>query len=151
LAIGNLLTVLYDRLVWAERLVAVVAVAAVAVSGCSWLFVSTPPSVTPPPTVPLSCTESRAAPVLDTIVAVPYAAMAFAGAAVMTDSDDDVDEAIGTALLISGAIPALVYGLSAAYGYRHTRRCRDMKARQWQNSFQQPAPQRQGPTWDDPP
>jgi len=113
-----------------------------------------PPNPPPPAHVPIYCTESRAAPVLDVIVAVPNGIIALAGLAILgsDNTDDPTSDAIGdifgTMLLVGGGLTALVYGLSARSGFNSSGRCREL---QNQRRYQQWQPAPAGPGWNRPP
>jgi hypothetical protein len=131
--------------------VAVVVSLALASHGCSWLFVEGPPRVAPPPQFPLDCTTSRAAPVIDTIIAAPHALLAVVGVAAMSDADSDsetdgIAHVLGGLIFLYGLSVTLVYGLSAHSGYRDTRRCRELEAQR----LRQPVPPAPAPTWGPP-
>jgi hypothetical protein len=96
-------------------------VAATAV-GCS-LFVSGPPA--PPRPKQYCCTESRVAPVLDTVAAV--------SAVLVAAMVSVVDEDAGTPVLIVAA----GYGAAAYGGYQRTGRCRAARAEERSNSARQ--------------
>lgn len=133
---------------------AVTVTVVLSAASCSWIFVDSPPSHQPPAGTPVYCTTSRAMPVLDVIIAVPNALVALIGVAIVADGDDgtendEIADAIGTGFIISGGIPAALYGASAYSGFKKTRKCREMQRR----VYQQPAP-RPGPQpnpWDVPP
>lgn len=100
-------------------------------SGCSFVFVSGPPS-NHAQLASFSCSESRVAPVLDTIMAV-LQALNFVYAASIDDQqwDDnyDGDPPIGRGTVIPlYAAAALLATGSAYYGYKRTGDCRDAKA-----------------------
>ncbi len=108
-----------------------------------------PPDPPPPAHVPIDCTESNAAPVLDLLVAVPNGLIALVGLAILSEGDDEISEAIGSTLLIIGGLTALLYGLSARSGFDSSARCREL---QNQRRYQQWHPAPQGPPgWNQPP
>src|SRR3990172_1451805 len=96
---------------------AIAMCAALASSACSAMCVVGPP---PPRLAPYDCTESRVAPVLDTIGAID--------AVMMAGMIEPIAEDAATAWLIIGTI----YGVSAYGGYGRTRRCRAARAEQRQ-------------------
>lgn len=109
------------------------ALALMALGGCSWAFVHKAP--TPP--IPLepfaTCTESVAAPILDTVGAASMLAVAAGGGFVLSLTCLDWNQTghcPTAALAAIGALPgaalAVVYGFSAWYGYRHTAACREL-------------------------
>lgn len=99
-------------------------------TGCSFLFVNGPPPRREEQ-VAFDCTESRAAPVLDTIFAILQGAN-FAFAAASSDEqwaenyngDPPLERTAAVPLYIAGA---LLFTGSAYYGYTNTRECRDAK------------------------
>ena len=90
-------------------------------SGCSWAFVQKAPDPVMAPNYPVSCTDSKAAPVLDTICAGYFVANGL----VWAGSDDETNK--GTGIAVSAALLALC-GLSAINGYGATSRCEQVKS-----------------------
>jgi len=108
-----------------------VAVAVMWLSGCSFIFVSGPP--TNHEQLPyFSCSESRAAPVVDTILAA-LQALNLATAASVSDQQWS-DNFNGDPPFSRGAAVPLYVGTtlftaaSAYYGYKNTGDCREAKA-----------------------
>jgi len=98
-----------------------VAVFAVSGSGCSLAFVQKAPEPVMAPNYPVACTDSRAAPVLDSICAGYFVANGL----VWANSDDTENR--GNGIAISAAFLALC-GLSAINGYRAVDRCEQVKS-----------------------
>jgi hypothetical protein len=99
----------------------VAAVFALSGSGCSWAFVQKAPDPVMAPTYPISCTDSKAAPVLDTICAGYFVANGL----VWAGSDDEANK--GTGVAVSAGFLALC-ALSAMHGYGATSRCEQVKS-----------------------
>ena len=134
-----------------------VVISSLSLASCSWMFVTPPPS-TPPRSGAVRCTETRAAPVFDTIIAVPSVLVALAGVSILADdnetTNDEIGDVFGVLFLIGGGVPAALFGTSAIYGYTRTSRCRDMRAQggQPQNApAPQPAPAPGPGPWGTPP
>lgn len=93
----------------------VVLTLAVALSGCSFLFLDKAP---PPPVwdnVQWSdCTHSSFLPGIDTTIAV----LNGLGTAILLSGNGS------TSAIVGGVIDTLLYGASAMYGFKHTDRCR---------------------------
>jgi hypothetical protein len=98
--------------------------------GCSWLTVTKAPDNPGPP--PVACTQTPAAPIVDTVVATAFtiAAAAFLGAYLGEKYNDRRGPLDDIVVDITGA-NAAVYGatgilstVSAISGYTHTARCR---------------------------
>lgn len=110
------------------------AAALVATCGCSLVSVRRPP---PPPLVPdapLECTQSRVAPVLDTVgaIAVPLVGLGLwlvctYTASMQSWSSDPVNLQCGS-LLWGTALSTAAYTGSAVYGYQATGSCRRLAA-----------------------
>lgn len=90
-------------------------------SGCSLAFVQRAPDPVLAPTYPISCTDAKAAPVLDAICAGYFVANGLAWAA----SNDTANK--GTGIGVSVALLALC-GLSAVNGFQNTSRCEQVKS-----------------------
>jgi len=105
----------------------------VATGGCSWIAVTRPPPRPVDPAPPVLCTQSVAAPVVDTIVGV---AAVGAGATVTW---------LSTTCLMPGSCPTstggvvagaalialgVVEGVSAGFGYAWTAECRELSGLQ---------------------
>jgi len=127
------------RACWAG-LVAAVAVAAASQAGCSWAFMTRPPQTPVAAELPLTCTESRAAPVLDTAGAAFMATLGIAGAAAVADFGQAFagSPCVGACIagmavvLVPTLAAATVYGFSAAHGYSGAGRCEDLRS--WQGA-----------------
>ncbi len=105
------------------------AIIGMTVPGCSLITVRGPPKDPPPQ---MECTESGVAPMLDTIVAVVGAALAVSIATEKCTSTEfmgclghDTSQGAATATVGVGAV---VYAISAGYGYWKTARCRTATA-----------------------
>ncbi len=86
----------------------------VAASGCSWIFVKPPPPQDVWPRVGWAeCSDSKVAPVLDTI----FAASGVIGAVQTSDSTARLSSLLGAGL----------WGLSAWYGYSNTAKCAEFQ------------------------
>ncbi|HSR95688.1 MAG TPA: hypothetical protein VLM79_01405 [Kofleriaceae bacterium] len=107
-----------------------IVLALVLLSGCSFVFVSGPPANHEQ--LPyVSCTESRVAPVLDTIFTVLQSLNVIYAASVSDDRwaenyDGDPPIARSTAIPLY-AVGALLGAGAAYYGYSRTAACRDAK------------------------
>ena len=102
-------------------------------SGCSWALVQKPPERPLAPDRPVACTESVAAPVLDTVGAAAMVGLAVGMGTVLSYACIDWSQppscprgAFAAMGALPGAIGAVVYGFSAWYGYRHTASCREL-------------------------
>ena len=108
------------------RTAALAAACAVLTQGCSAIFVRSPArdSATEPP----SCTESRAAPMADALLAGVAATF---GAAGLTQTlnhcspSSDCAESFAPGLAVLGGVVLLTAGASAFYGFHQTKRCRE--------------------------
>lgn len=126
----------------ARRLLAAVLAAA---GGCSFVGVRRPPPSPVPPGAPIECTQSRAAPVLDTVgaVATPLIGLGTFGlctyiSAMQSWSSDPTRLSCGTVLWAT-AISTAAYTGSAVYGYHYTGDCRRLVEQQ-RVSMPQPRP-----------
>jgi hypothetical protein len=94
------------------------------IPGCAFLTVKPAPLVDPG-VRPVPCTQSRVAPLLDT---VPAVALLLLAAAALSDSNGD--EADLVAPIAGGAtLAALPFVISAVYGFSKTSDCAQMNAR----------------------
>jgi hypothetical protein len=108
------------------------SVAFVLLTGCSWVSVETvPDGLAPGPEV--RCTDSRAAPVIDTVLATSFgiigAGATAAGASQRGPADSsEVASGAGKGLALPiglGSLAlALLYGASSYYGFSRTLHCR---------------------------
>lgn len=101
--------------------------------GCSFVFVSGPPKGAPPTA---SCTESRIAPIADTVIAGGLIAGGIAGVASQskctpTSASDcsmfdysSTAQSVGAVALVGG----LVWAISAFRGFSDTSECRTLHA-----------------------
>jgi hypothetical protein len=83
------------------------------------------------------CTTGRAAPVVDTVLAVIYGA-ALASALGESASSSSSSSASVTTTAVTGGALALVFAASAATGYSKTGDCRDAKEELAQRLYKQP-------------
>jgi hypothetical protein len=118
---------------WSRGIAAILALAFLPNTGCSWLFVNKPyESIYA--TAPAECTSSVASPVIDTVAAGilaggGVAAVVYANRPANNPSDSFFSglNKVGTAggvVLVVAAVPLAV---SAAYGYATTSDCRELK------------------------
>ena len=105
------------------RRAALGAAFAVLAQGCSALFIRPPSSESmgDPP----QCTESRAAPVADTLVAVPAFILFGAALGPALTCSPNCGENAGPAVAILTGAALLVAGASAVHGFSATNRCRE--------------------------
>lgn len=102
-------------------------------SGCSWVFMTRPPSSPPGPGQPLECTSSRTAPVLDTICAGYFVANGIVWVAARSCDSAAPGEkcysssAKSTGVAVSAGLAALC-GISAVSGYGYSSRCQEMQS-----------------------
>lgn len=96
---------------------------ALALSGCSAIFVNKP-AAAPPPGVPLTCTDSRVAPGIDTSVFVLSLVGTIALAAQNCEEAGCIVQ-VGAAGALGGL--ALGYGISALWGHSAVSACRELK------------------------
>lgn len=106
--------------------------AALSMTGCSWIFMTKPPDSVAVPHLPVDCTTSRAAPVLDTICSGYFVVNGIVLLAVKDCANASFGEncansstKTGGALLSAGL--AVVCGVSAASGYGNAARCEQIK------------------------
>lgn len=100
--------------------------------GCSLVFVRGAPegAARYPPTVPVECTSSRWAPIVDTVFA-GLGGLATTMAAVAPESAFEGGASRGTVLGLYGAQAAL-YAASAIHGYSSTAECRELQQQRTQ-------------------
>ena len=79
----------------------------------------------------LTCSESRVAPIVDTVGAVWLGASTIA-LFVVANRDPEF-RVMALPALMTGA-GAVIFGFSAAYGYRETGRCRELRGSQTVNA-----------------
>ena len=97
---------------------------ALALSGCSAIFVNRPAGP-PPPGAPLTCTDSRVAPWIDTYVAVLSLVGTIAIAAKPCDKADF--GCLEKVLVVPLGGLAVGYGISALWGHDSVTTCRELK------------------------
>jgi hypothetical protein len=126
------------------RAVAAIGLCAVmALSSCSFFFVEgPPPKYARPKGYYFSCTESRALPTLDAVLAAGYAVMAVAVASMEDeefDSEDEDGRAVRQRMIITGVAWAAIFGGSSLIGFRRSSDCREAR---WEmfRELQQPQP-----------
>jgi len=108
--------------------VAVVALVALSLTGCSFLFVRGPGDpATRPPTVYPDCTSSMTWPIVDGALAAMYA---FGAVGMLTTdgfgastNDDEMEEAAIASMLF-----AIAAGAGSYIGYQRVSECRDARA-----------------------
>ncbi len=101
------------------------ALVLIATTGCSWIFVEGPPARPRPPEA--DCTDSKTAPVVDTVVSVVYGAAGVMGLLLMTapeGEDGGFVKALGAVFAIGGFGVALPFYFSARHGYQRVGECR---------------------------
>lgn len=113
-----------------HALVAIVIIAAFGTSACSWAFVRQPADTDPEEvTPPVDCTTSEAAPILDTIGAIPPALLTVGYTAILTQTvaqgGDRAGQRLGEFLLFGGLTAAPI--ASAVYGFKQTDRCQQFR------------------------
>lgn len=110
-----------------------IVVLAWSLSGCSWAFMNRAPEPVAAPNYPVDCTDSRAAPVLDTICSGYFVVNGlYFAAAQSCDSasfgETCVESGTKTAgILLSLGLAALC-GFSAGSGYGYASKCTSVKA-----------------------
>lgn len=100
--------------------VGVIKFTALALAGCSVGMTPAPKT----PQQPVECSDSYGAPVVDTVFTVLFGIPALAVMGAGLDSGES--ELTGYGALFLG-LPALLYGLSAAYGYKTAEHCFKVK------------------------
>jgi hypothetical protein len=97
---------------------------------CSFLTVRGAPS-NDPGVRPVDCTQSRFAPIVDTVPAVVLLGIALAALADVSETGEGEEgqALVGGLVVIVFGLPGLPFAASAFYGYRKTGRCRDMNRR----------------------
>ena len=105
------------------RLAAFVVACAFLAQGCSLIFVRSPRSdaTDEPP----ECTESRAAPVVDSVVATAALLIGFAGLGAALGCSPHCGENAGPAVSVLSGVVLLATGASAYHGFSATNRCRE--------------------------
>jgi hypothetical protein len=104
-------------------------------AGCSFVFVPRPPPKAPPT---VDCTESRIAPISDTVLTGGLLAGAIAGLSAKSNCPSDATDimclgpglgaAFANTLGAVALLGAVVYGVSALDGFRDTGTCRTLHA-----------------------
>jgi hypothetical protein len=120
------------------RAAACTALVLATIGGCSWIGVTSPKKQNlGKATAKPECTESVSAPVVDTVAAAAYAAIAITGLVGLAEQDSndcansgefclDLDfSGLFITMAAIGGIGAAVHTGSAAYGYSSTSDCRE--------------------------
>jgi len=112
-----------------------------AASGCSFLFTTSPPAtperLPPGVPVPVTCTTSRAAPIIDTVIG--GLEVIRTGIALNNSESDYHDQPISRGADIGfGVALSALFVTSAIYGFGVTGRCDEAKERQMQYSAPYP-------------
>jgi hypothetical protein len=112
----------------AKRVAAGIVIASFTLaSGCSLVFVRPPKRDRAGQLQPVRCTASRAAPIVDTVIAT--AALFSIGLAFSrTDADYEDSATTRQSDVVGGAVSLALFGLSAAYGIASTGVCRRLRA-----------------------
>ena len=107
-------------------------------SSCSWIEVQPPPRH-PPAHGKVDCTESRVDPAMDTVGAVLLGSVALScGMAAVAarfscgegcPGPGPIPYSFAFACALPAAVLAIPVVISAEYGFRHTKRCREMRRR----------------------
>ncbi len=100
----------------------------VTTSGCSWIFMNKPPA-SADAQLDVDCTESRTAPVVDTVFAALYVigmASTLATGGSSSSGGTMTTSTPTTGIIISGLITVGIFGASAYSGYSWAARCRRM-------------------------
>jgi len=125
------------------RMRALVAACALATQGCSFVFVRPPPD-SPVAGGPPRCTESRAAPIADTVLAGAALALFAPSLGAALSCSPNCAENAGPALsILSGAVLLATAG-SAIYGFHETNRCAEARASWSEVNSTRPAPAGEG-------
>ena len=98
---------------------------AVAQSACSFTTLKRP-SFEPPTSLPVECTTSPAAPILDTFLAPAAVLAAVEGSKALGEKNRDWGSAVLIAVggSVTGVVAGILFGTSAIFGYRQTAVCR---------------------------
>ena len=103
-------------------------------SSCSWIFVNGPPASAPPPPYAIDCTDSNAAPVIDTTLAALFGLSTLVALAVTADDGSSEDETQNFAIIgATYGATTLAFSLSALGGFRKTSACREMRSARWRS------------------
>lgn len=107
--------------------------------GCSWLFVEAPP-VQHEQLRYFDCTESRAAPIIDTTVAALYGLTSAALLVQALEGEDGGSSRYDTIGIVAPVAVAAVFGFSAADGFSTTAECEDAKSKWTRRLRERPPP-----------
>jgi len=119
-----------DLHVWSRGIAAMLVLAFLPSTGCSWLGVSKPPNGPIHAAPPLECTSERGAPVTDTALAAGLLGIGgafFIAGSTYPHNLSSGAAALGGAVFVAAAVP---YAFSAGYGYSTTSQCRHLKETQ---------------------
>jgi hypothetical protein len=110
-----------------------VVVLAWSLSGCSWAFMNRAPEPVAAPNYPVDCTDSRAAPVLDTICSGYFVVngLVIAGAKSCDSAlpgESCIESGAKTAGVIGSLALAALCGFSAGSGFGYASKCTSVKA-----------------------
>ena len=97
-------------------------------TGCSWAFSRPPRQNLQTGTV--DCSESRLAPGWDAYQAVGNGLVGMMGLAYAGDSMNDNDGGLFALIGVTGLALAVAHGVSASYGFRNARECRNLRLRE---------------------
>jgi hypothetical protein len=106
----------------------VIAVVVAVTSGCSANWIEHVPKK-PQPGERIRCTQSRSAPIFDSILTAAASAVLIGSGVAMGKKCGPLDECVGPFVLsfagiVTSAVLMAAFGASAAYGFVHTARCR---------------------------
>ena len=110
----------------------VIAVALAVTIGCSANWIEYVPKK-PQPGARIRCTQSRSAPIFDSILTAAASAALIGSSVSLGKKCGPLDECVGPFVLsfagvVTSAILVAAFGSSATYGYVHTARCGALKA-----------------------
>ncbi len=103
-------------------------VLSLSISGCSFVLNKGPGDVGNPPTVLADCSESKAGPVVDTIVAAVLLVSAIGGVGALQGNEPTSDNKLGTTATIAAGAGALGFGVGAFYGFYRVSQCKSSHA-----------------------
>lgn len=112
-----------------QRMIALVLSLSLSGSGCSFVMTKGPGDVGNPPTVFADCSESKAGPVVDIIVAGVLGVSALGGLGVLAGNDTSSShEKLGTTATVAAVVGALGFGAGAFYGFTRVSQCKSSHA-----------------------
>ncbi len=105
----------------------ILALSVMFVSGCSFIFVDTPPSreVATKLGHTDNCTRSRAPAIIDTVIAVSYGLSTANALSAAAAGGPDAAEA--TAYAVGAALGGALFTAAAYYGYSNARECEELR------------------------